>query len=128
MSMSTQPVHPEITRDAAQFIQNDLRYSGWLSEVSGAIANDDISVDDWLEPIIESRGQLALQFDSAEGAHYVTISDNELVAVYCGPHGAENRPMPIRKEAVEQLVQQTPTKLVRTDNTAISDSIVAPLL
>ena len=126
--MSTQPVHPEITRDAAQFMQSDLRYSGRLSEKSGAIADDDLSVDDWLEPVIESQGQLALQFDSAEGGHYITKSDDELVAVYCGPHGAENRPTPIREEAVEQLIQETPTKLVRTENTAIADSIVAPLL
>lgn len=126
--MSTQPVHSEVTRDAAQFMQDDLRYSGRLSEKSGAIVDNDLSVDDWLEPVIESEGQLALQFDSAEGAHYVTISNDELVAVYCGPHGAENRPTPIRDEAVEQLIRETPTKLVRTENTAVAGSIVVSLL
>jgi hypothetical protein len=126
--MSTQPTHSEITSDAAQFIQNDLRYSGRLSEKSGTVVNDDLSVGDWIELVIESRGQLALQFLSAEGAHYVTMSKGELVAVYCGPHGAENRPTSIREEAVEQLINETPTKLVRTENASITDTIVAPLL
>ena len=126
--MSTQPANPEITRDAAQFIQRDLAYSGRLCKKTGTIVDDGFSVDDWLEPVIESRGQLALQFDSADGAHYVTKSNGELVAVYCGPHGAENRPTPIRQEAVEQLIQEASTKLVQTENTAIAESIVAPLL
>jgi len=126
--MSTQPVHSEITPDAAQFIQNDLGYSSRLSEISGTVVDAGIPADDWVEPVIESGGQLALQFLSAEGAHYVTQSEGELVAVYCGPHGVENRPTSIREEAVEQLIQEAPTKLARSENTSIADSIVASLL
>lgn len=126
--MSTQSVHPEITRDAAQLIQNDLRYSGRLSKISGTVVDDDLSVDDWVEPVIESGGQLALQFSSAEGAHYVTVSKGELVAFYCGPHGVENRPTSIREDAIEQLIEETPTKLVHAENTPIADSIVCSLL
>ena len=126
--MSTQPVRSEITPDAVHLIQTDLRYSGGLSEKSGTIVDEDLSVDDWVEPVIESKGKLALQFLSAEGAHYVTLSDGELVAVYCGPHGAENRPTSISKDAIGQLIEETPTKLVRTENTAIANSVVASLL
>ena len=53
-----------------------------------------------------SDRKLTVRFPSAEGHHYINYnSSGELVAVYVGPYGPENRPKPISEVAIEQLLE-----------------------
>lgn len=70
------------------------------------------------------------EFPSAEGAHYVTYTEDEgLVAVYSGPSGPENRPANISDEAFRQLAMNSNGgSLLELDESPFSELVLIDLL
>jgi hypothetical protein len=88
-----------------------------------------LSYEDWIAPIEKSEGAVALRIPSGNGAHYILKSGHELVAVYAGPHGPENRPASIDERNIRELLDCLPDpEFVLTKNSRLANCAVSDLL
>lgn len=100
-----------------------------LQYYSGEAKREDLGLREWIDPILESSGNLVLVFETAYGSHFVTSSDDELVAIYAGEHGPENRPANVDTATIEQLVREASSiSISPLEETPFSDIAIRDLL
>lgn len=72
----------------------------------GLLETEDLSIDALPGPVNDLTSDLVLEFSAADGNHLIFRDSNEeLKAVYEGPHGAENRPASVSETVVEELLR-----------------------
>ncbi len=91
---------------------------------------DSVILSDVIDALKNSEGALTLKFPSAEGHHYITYAESgELVGIYSGPFGPENRPASMSQEAIEQFWKSADNATVEaTEQTPLAGSVVGDLL
>lgn len=76
-----------------------------IQQASENTESSDILTTEEASNILGSEPQSVLKVFSGPGAHYLHQPGDELVAVYAGPHGPENRPAIVDQETLHQLLQ-----------------------
>lgn len=73
----------------------------------GEISRDELTLQDWIQPLKRSDGRLCIMFPSGNGGYYVRYRpDCGLKIVYAGPYGAEIRPANLDGQNLHHLIER----------------------
>lgn len=91
----------------------------------GLLEPENLSLNALPGPVNNPTSELVLEFSAADGKHLIFRDTNEeLKAVYEGPHGAENRPASVSEPVVEELLRNcSGVALKARSETALSSPI-----